>query len=112
LLTLREKGFDILTRDQLRAELAQHAKGKGVAAWQSAAGKDDDKYIYALFKTRMDPDWMDQRWHGDRLMDLIEQFEAELHQKPVKNLGRTSPEPRFLSLRDVLKARVQSPVDA
>jgi predicted component of viral defense system (DUF524 family) len=106
LLTLREKGFYIYTRDQLRAELAQHAKGRGVAAWQGTAGKADDKYIYALFKTRMDPDLMDQRWHGDRLMDLIEQFESELRHKRVKNLGRMSPEPRFLSLRDVLKARL------
>jgi hypothetical protein len=45
-------------------------------------------------------------------MDLIEQFESDLRNKPVENVGRTSSYPRILPLRDVLQARVQSPVDA
>ena len=41
-LNLRESGFDVLTRKQLRAELQAHAKGKGVAAWEASAAKDDE----------------------------------------------------------------------
>lgn len=106
LLHLREVGFRVFTRTQLRTELAQYAKGRGVAAWMSAAGKEDDEFIYALFKTSMDPDWADQSWHGARLLDLIEQFESDLRNKPVENVGRTSSYPRILPLRDVLKARI------
>ena len=54
LLVLREQGFRIFTRTQLRAELSAHAKGAGVAAWQASAGRDDDEHIYALFKTKAD----------------------------------------------------------
>ena len=97
--------FDI-TRAQLRAELKQHAKGKGVAAWESGAGQDDDEYIYALFQTSLDPVWASERWDGDALMSQIEQFESDLRNKPVDNLGRLSPYPRILSLRDVLNARL------
>jgi len=106
LLNLREVGFRVFTRTQLRAELAQHAKGKGVAGWEYGAGKDDDDYIYALFRTSQNPDWASEQWRGNELMDLIERFETDLRNKPVENLGRTSAYPRILPLRDVLRARV------
>jgi predicted component of viral defense system (DUF524 family) len=106
LLNLREPGFRVFTRAQLRVELKQHAKGKGIAAWESGAGKDDDDYIYALFLTSLDPVWARERWDGDKLMSQIEQFESDLRNKPVDNLGRQSPYPRILSLRDVLSARL------
>ena len=53
-LNLREAGFRVFTRSQLRAELRQHAKGKGVAAWEASAGKDDEEHIYALFRTTIE----------------------------------------------------------
>ena len=53
----------------------------------------------------MDPASAGQEWRGDELMAQIERFESDLRNKPVENLGRTSPYPRILPLRDVLKAR-------
>ncbi len=104
LLRLRESGFRIYTRLQLRTELNQHARGKGVAAWQASADKDDEEAIYALFKTSADHAWDEQEWNGEKLMDLIEKFESEATNRRVENVGRESPRPRILSLRDVLKA--------
>ena len=103
LLWLRKSGFKILTRSQLRVELNQHAKGKGVAAWQARAEKDDEETIYALFQTSADHAWDEQGWNGKKLMDLIEKFESEVTNRTIKNVGRDSPDARVLSLRDVLK---------
>ncbi|MDD2883097.1 MAG: DUF2357 domain-containing protein [Rhodoferax sp.] len=105
MLKLREPGFRIYTKSELRAVLERHAKGKGVASWQAAAGADDDEQIYALFKTAENPDTSSQPWDSRILMDEIERFESDERNKPVVNVGRTSPYPRILPLRDVLKAR-------
>jgi hypothetical protein len=112
LLLLREPGFRVYTRTQLRVELAQKARSRGVAAWEDDAGKDDDEYIYALFQTSMDSDWTSTLWRGNELMDLIELFESDLRNRLIENVGRLSPYPRVLPLRDMLKARVQSLRDA
>ncbi len=108
ILVLREPGLRIYTRNQLRTELAAHAKGSGVAAWQASAGADDEDFIYALFKTKLDPVFAEQAWNAEELLRQIEAFESDVRQRPVENLGRTSPYPRFLSLRDLLKARISS----
>jgi hypothetical protein len=105
LIILREPGCEIFTRSQLRTELNQHGKGKGVAAWAAAASKDDEEYIYALFRTSCDPGSVGQEWRGDEVMNLIERFESDRRNKLVGNLGRLSPNPRVLPLREVLKAR-------
>ena len=105
-LKLREVGFHVFTRTQLRAELQAHAKGKGVAAWEASVGRDDDEYIYALFRTTIDPASAGQTWRGDELMAQIEQFESDRRNKPVENVGRMSSYPRILPFRAVLKARV------
>lgn len=104
-LNLREAGFRVFTRPQLRSELFQHAKGKGVAAWEASAEVDGEEIIYALFQTTMDPRSADQEWNGEEMMAQIERFESDLRNKPVENVGRMSPYPRILPLRDVLKAR-------
>ena len=105
-LMLREPGFRIFTRTQLRLELSSHAKGAGIAAWQADAGLDDDSFIYALFRTKLDPVFANQAWNADKVIGQIEAFESDVRQRPVENLGRTSPYPRVLSLRDLLKARI------
>ena len=105
-LNLREVGYRVFTRKQLRAELQQHAKGKGVAAWEAFADKDDEEYIYALFRTAPDPTSAGQEWIGGELTAQIERFESDLKNKQVSNLGRVSSYPHILPLRDVLKARV------
>ena len=46
-----------------------------------------------------------QAWDGDKVMGLIERFESDARNKLVENLGRTSPYPRIISLRDLLKAK-------
>lgn len=108
LLLLREPGFRVYTRSQLRLELRQHAGARGIAAWEASAGADDDEYIYALFRTRRDPNYGAQIWDGAKLMDLIEAFESDARNRLVTNLGRTSPYPRILPLRDLLKTRIRN----
>ena len=70
------------------------------------------KNISALFRTTLEPASACQTWRGNELMDLIELFESDLRNRLIENVGRLSPYPRVLPLRDVLKARVQSLVDA
>lgn len=103
LLLLREPGFRIFTRTQLRSELSAHAKGAGVSAWQASAAPDDDEHIYALFRTGSDEAFTGMEWDADLVMKSIEDFESDLRQKPVENVGRTSPYPRILPLRDLLR---------
>lgn len=106
LLTLREPGFRVYTREQLRHVLNQHARGAGIAAWESDVATDADDYIYALFRCRRDSMFADQIWHEQRVMELIEEFEKDARNKLVENVGRTSAYPRILALRDLLKARL------
>jgi predicted component of viral defense system (DUF524 family) len=106
LLMLREPGFRVYTRSELRLELSKHGGPRGVAAWGESDGADDEDYIYALFRTQPDAAYRGLEWNGSALMDLIEAFESDVRNKPVFNLGRTSPYPRVIPLRDLLKARV------
>ncbi len=108
LLLLREPGFRVYTRSQLRLELRQHAGARGIAAWEASTRADDDEYIYALFRTRRDPDYGAQAWDGSKIMEFIEVFETDARNRLVTNLGRTSPYPRIMPLRDILKTRVRT----
>ena len=105
LLLLREPGFRVFTRSQLGAELQQHAGASGVAAWAGGASSDDEENIYALFRTRSDSAYGSVQWNGEKVMGLIEAFETDARNRSVANVGRTSPYPRILPLRDLLKAR-------
>jgi hypothetical protein len=111
LLELREPGLRVYTRAQLRAELQNRVGARGVAAWETSAAADDEEHIYAVFRTRTDPTYAGQQWDGAALMDLIEAFESDARNTLVINLGRTSPYPRIISLRDLLKARVRTAGD-
>ncbi len=103
LLRLREPGFRVYTRSQLRTELKSRIGVTGVAAWENSAEPGDEEQIYALFKTQQDTAFQGIVWNGSALMDLIEAFEAEARNRPLVNLGRMSPCPRLISLRDLLK---------
>ena len=105
LLVLREAGFRVFTRMQLRAELSEHARGAGIASWEASAGQDDEEYIYALFKTTADERSTGQEWDADEMMRQLSEFESDARNKPVENLGHASAYPRILSLRNLLKAR-------
>ena len=106
LLLLREPGFRVFTRTQLRARLMQHESGRGAALWADTAGHDDDEYIYAVFHTNEDTSFTGQLWNGDILLTEIERFETDSRNKLVTNVGRTSPDPRILALQQLLKARL------
>lgn len=43
-----------------------------VAAWEAAAGADDEEFIYALFRTTDDETFASQQWLGEFLLDQIE----------------------------------------
>jgi predicted component of viral defense system (DUF524 family) len=106
LLSLREPGFRVYSREQLRDVLRQHARGPGVAAWKSDVATDAEDYIYALFHCRPDFRFANQVWDGQRVMELVEAFETDARNKLVENVRRTSPYPRILPLRELLKARL------
>jgi predicted component of viral defense system (DUF524 family) len=105
LLILREPGFRVFTRSQLREELTRHSKGAGLGAWKAGANIDEDEYIYALFRTRRDRDYDGVNWSQEKVMEMIESFESDIRNKLVDNVGRASPYPRVLSLRHLLKAQ-------
>jgi len=105
LLELREPGFRVFTRAQLRVMLKKLAGGEGVAAWEATARPDDDELIYALFLTKKSNEFSTVDWNGDLLMTEIEKFETDARNKLVSNVGRTSPYPRVLPLRQLLKCR-------
>lgn len=106
ILRLREPGYRVYTRLQLRNKLNDEVGASGVRTWQETAGADDEENIYALFETTPDDSLGDLKWDGNRIMDEIEKFETDSRNKLVVNVGRTSPYPRVLPLREILKARV------
>lgn len=105
LLELREFGFRVYTRGELRDELNARAGAEGVGAWQASAKPGDEDHIYALFKTRPNGNFTDQSWDPEKVNEQIEHYETDSRNRLVTNLGRTSPYPRLLPLRSVLKAR-------
>jgi predicted component of viral defense system (DUF524 family) len=105
LLTVREAGYRVFTRKELRAELLKHPQGKGVAKWVDKEAADDEENIYALFKTQPNVIFGKQLWDGHKVMNLIQKFETNARNKLVENVRRASPYPRTLPLRDVLKAK-------
>jgi hypothetical protein len=107
LLALREPGFRIFTRSQLRDELNAHKVAGEVAPWQPEESPGDEDFIYALFRTKQDSAFNGQAWDDKKVMLLIEMFESDLRNKPVENVGRASPYPRLLPLQDLLKARTE-----
>jgi hypothetical protein len=105
LLLLRERGFRIYSRSQLRLELGERAGLKGIAAWQASAAQDDEEQIYALFRTKPDTAYRGLSWDGNMLTTLIEAFESDPRNKLVVKQSDTSLYPRIISLRDLLRAR-------
>lgn len=106
LLLLREPGFRVYTRTQLRRELEAHAGGGGISAWQYSARGDDDEHIYALFRTQPDHGYDGQEWDAEMIMDSVERFESDVRNRPIANVGRMSPYPRILPLKALLRARL------
>ena len=90
MMRLKEKmpGYKVFTASDLR---------------QSGYPGAAEGEIYAVFEVEQDPAFLDRQWNEATLLDLIEEFEARRSYRE-KPLGRQSPIPRVLSLREVLKA--------
>lgn len=89
LFRLQTPGYRVFTANDLLAR-----------GYPGAAGGE----IYAVFEVSEDPAYAGFEWNGKILMDVLAEFEAQKQQKAVTTLGRTSPYPRVLSLRELLKA--------
>jgi predicted component of viral defense system (DUF524 family) len=89
LFRLRKPGYRVFTADELRS-----------SGYPGRASGE----IYAVFEVREDPEYAAREWDGAILMDVLEEFEARMKHRPAVPLGRTSPYPRALSLRELLKA--------
>jgi len=108
LLVLREPGFRVYTRNQLRAKLETHFKEIGTVEWQALADNGDNEYLYALFQTRFDKTYEAQVWDVGMVMQLAEAFEIDFLNKLVGSGDGTSSYPQIVPLRDLLKARLSS----
>lgn len=94
LLALCKTGYQVFTaKDLLKSGYPGRAGGE----------------IYAVFEVTPDPAYDNVDWDGAILMDVLEEFEARSRNRPEVRLGRTSPYPRTISLRDLLKARITEP---
>jgi predicted component of viral defense system (DUF524 family) len=89
LFQLRAPGYRVFTASDL-----QKRNYPGTAAGE----------IYAVFEVDEDPSYAGFEWDGARLIRMLEEFEARIRHKPAGSLGRTSPYPRVVSLRELLKA--------
>ena len=90
MMRLKEKipGYKVFTANDLR---------------QSGYPGAAEGEIYAVFEVEQDPAFLDRQWDEAILLDLIEEFAARRSYRE-KPLGRQSPIPRVLSLREILKA--------
>ena len=90
LLALKERkpGYKVFTADDLKA--------KGFPG--SARGE-----IYAIFEVAPDPVFNGQKWNGQKLQEVMTQFEARRNYRKMKALKSLSALPRVLSLRELLK---------
>jgi hypothetical protein len=105
LLRLLDGGFLILDRSQLRIALERHSGAGGVEAWKARAGKDGAGHTYALFRTTQDASIAGQHWNHSVLRTLIARFESDKRNRIFESLPESSPYPRVLPLRDVLRSR-------
>ncbi len=104
---LREPGYHVYTRMELRKVLNREAKQRGVSAWEATESEvaQDEEYIYAYFKVMPDPDSDGVLWDKAELIRLIKEFESDKRNRLVTNLGHDSPYPRLLSLEKLLQAQ-------
>jgi predicted component of viral defense system (DUF524 family) len=89
LFRLKKPGFRVFT--------AKDLTDKGYPG--AAAGE-----IYAVFEVELDPAYAGRKWDEAEVMNLIRAFEAKRSYRQVKTLHRRSPDPRVLSLQELLRA--------
>jgi hypothetical protein len=86
---LRTPGYRVFTAGDLRNN-----------GYPGTAGGE----IYAVFEVSEDSAYAGLEWNGAVLMRVITEFEARMKHRSLLTLGRTSPYPRVLNLRELLKA--------
>lgn len=91
LLSLKEgePGYKVFTAEDLKAK-----------GYPGPASGD----IYAVFEVAPDNVFKYQKWDGRKLQEVMTAFESRRNYRSLKALGRLSPLPRVLSLRELLKA--------
>ena len=90
LFALRNPGYRVFTANDLLK-----------SGYPGRAGGE----IYAVFEVERDAAYAEVSWDGARLMDVLEEYEARSKNRSPMSLGRMSPYPRTISLRELLKAR-------
>lgn len=104
LVQLREQGFQVFDRADLQRMLNSMGMGRIAASW--SGDPNSEHFLYAVFRTTRDDTFEHCVWDGEQLMELIEKFEADRRNKPVTNVGRSSPDPRVLPLSSLLSAQI------
>jgi predicted component of viral defense system (DUF524 family) len=89
LLRLTKPGYKIFTANDL--------KDSGYP--RVAAGE-----IYAVFEVEPDPAYVGRKWDEVELTNQIKAFESRRTYRQVNTLHRRSPDPRVLTLQDLLRA--------
>jgi predicted component of viral defense system (DUF524 family) len=108
LLEIREDGYRIFNREDLRKLFRQRKSLGRVSNWEAIESAIDENYYYAVFDVRPDESFDGWRWNGNLLMDKIELFETDRRNRVVTNLARSSPFPRLLPFQLLLNCRQQS----
>jgi hypothetical protein len=88
LFRLKEMGYKVYTAEEL----------------VKRGYPDPGGEIYAVFEIEEDDAYRGREWDGQRLQEVLKDFVSRRTYRKVDSLGHTSPYPRVLSLRDLLKA--------
>lgn len=89
LLRLRTPGYKVYTAADLTAK-----------GYPGTAGGE----IYAVFEVEPDPAYTGMKWDGDKLWEQIKIFAARRSYRQVNLHNRRSPDPRVMSLQELLRA--------
>jgi len=89
LYRLTKPGFKVFTAGDLRA-----------SGYPGAAAGE----IYAVFEVEVDPIYAGRSWDSATVTAQLKEFESRRSYRQVSSLRRRSPDPRVLSLRELLKA--------
>lgn len=89
LFRLKKPGFKVYSASDLKAK-----------KYPGAAGGE----IYAGFEVEPDPAYVGRKWDEAEVTEQIKAFESRRSYRQVNTLHRRSPDPRVLSLQELLKA--------
>ena len=60
--------------------------------------------FYFVFEVEPDPAYAGRKWDEAEVTNQIKAFESRRAYRQMNNLGRRSPDPRVLSLQELLRA--------